>query len=122
MQCTLIKAVGFEELPGTEALKDCDVALFYTRRLRIDGEALQNVKDYCLSGKPIVAIRTASHGFQNWLEFDRSYWVGTTAGIMAMILLRAENPARSRRSSGTRRRFRTHPLALQPVSDLTRGG
>lgn len=80
VQCTLIKAVGFEELPGTEALKDCDVALFYTRRLRIDGEALQNVKDYCLSGKPIVAIRTASHGFQNWLEFDRIVLGGNYRG------------------------------------------
>ncbi len=69
--CTLIKARGFEDLPGTEALENCDVALFFTRRLRIDGEQLQNVKDYCLAGRPIVAVRTASHGFQNWLEFDK---------------------------------------------------
>ncbi len=69
--CTLIKARGFEELPGLEALEQCDVALFFTRRLTIAGEQLERVKKYCLAGRPIVAVRTASHGFQNWLEFDK---------------------------------------------------
>ncbi len=69
--CVLIKAIGFETLPGVDALDDCDVALFFTRRLRIEGESLDAVKKYCLSGKPIVALRTASHGFQNWLDFDK---------------------------------------------------
>ncbi|NQT81840.1 isochorismatase family protein [bacterium] len=68
---TLIKARGFEELPGLEALDDCHVALFFTRRLTIGGEQLERVKKYCLSGRPIVAVRTASHGFQKWLEFDK---------------------------------------------------
>lgn len=71
VDCTLLKAKGFEELPGLDALDDCDVALFFTRRLTIDGDQLQKVKDYALSGRPIVALRTASHGFQNWLEFDK---------------------------------------------------
>ncbi len=71
MECTLLKAVGFEELPGLEALEKCDVSLFFTRRLRTDGEDLERVKKYGQSGKPIVAVRTASHGFQNWLEFDK---------------------------------------------------
>lgn len=69
--CTLIQADGFEELPGTENLETCDAALFFTRRLRITGEALERIKQYCSSGKPIVAVRTASHGFQNWLEMDK---------------------------------------------------
>lgn len=29
------------------------------------------MKKYVESKKPIVGIRTASHGFQNWLEFDK---------------------------------------------------
>ncbi len=69
--CTLIKARGFEDLPGLAALDDCDVALFFTRRLTIEGEQLEQVKRYCGAGRPIVALRTASHGFQNWLEFDK---------------------------------------------------
>jgi type 1 glutamine amidotransferase len=39
--------------------------------MTIDGADLDRIKKYSLSGKPIVAIRTASHGFQNWLEMDR---------------------------------------------------
>ncbi|MFQ6133172.1 MAG: isochorismatase family protein [Armatimonadota bacterium] len=70
-ECTLLKARGFEELPGLEALDDCEVALFFTRRLTIEGEQLERVKRYCQAGRPIVAVRTASHGFQNWLEFDK---------------------------------------------------
>ena len=70
-RCILLKARGFEDLPGLEALDDCDVALFFTRRLTLDREQLARVKKYCLSGKPLVAVRTASHGFQNWLEFDK---------------------------------------------------
>ena len=70
-RCTLLKARGFEHLPGLEALDDCDAALFFTRRLTIAGEQLERVKKYCQSGRPIVAVRTASHGFQKWLEFDK---------------------------------------------------
>lgn len=70
-RCTLIKARGFEDLPGLEALDKCEAALFFTRRLTIGGEQLERVKKYCLSGRPIVAVRTASHGFQKWLEFDK---------------------------------------------------
>ncbi len=71
VRCTLLKAEGFEHLPGLKALDDCDVALFFTRRLTISGEELEAVKRYVLAGKPIVGVRTASHGFQNWLEFDK---------------------------------------------------
>lgn len=69
-RCTLIQARGFDQLPGLEALESSDVALFFTRRLTIGGQELERVKKYCDSGRPIVAVRTASHGFQKWLEFD----------------------------------------------------
>ena len=61
----------YSYIQGLEALDDCDVALFYTRRVTIDGEQLEAVKRYVNSGNPIVALRTTSHGFQNWLEFDK---------------------------------------------------
>ena len=52
-------------LQGLENLESCDVALLFTRRLTIKGEQLERVKKYCQSGKPIVAVRTASHGFHS---------------------------------------------------------
>lgn len=69
-ECRIVATEEWDDFPGLEALEDCDVALFFTRRLRIDGEQLQRIKDYVLGGNPIVGVRTASHGFQNWLEMD----------------------------------------------------
>lgn len=87
VQCTLLKAQGrlnrrgeYDELPGLEALDESDVALFFSRRITIKGEQLERIKKYCEAGRPIVAVRTASHGFQNWLEFDRVVLGGNYQG------------------------------------------
>jgi len=80
VRVTLLKAPKRDDLPGLEALENCDVALFFTRRLEINGEQLERVKKYCLSGRPIVALRTASHGFQKWLEFDKLILGGNYSG------------------------------------------
>src|SRR5262245_46657580 len=68
------------DLPGLENLDSCDVMVLFTRRLKIDGEQLDRVKKYCLAGKPIVAIRTASHAFQNWLDLDKEVLGGNYKG------------------------------------------
>lgn len=80
VECTLLKATGWAEIPGLEALEKCDAALFFTRRLRLEGESLERIKAYCRAGKPVVAVRTASHGFQNWLEFDKEVLGGNYQG------------------------------------------
>ncbi|HQL95121.1 MAG TPA: isochorismatase family protein [Candidatus Hydrogenedentes bacterium] len=79
-ECVLLRADGWENLPGLEALDTCDTALFYTRRLEISGDQLDRVKRYCAAGKPLVAVRTASHGFQKWLAFDREVLGGNYKG------------------------------------------
>ncbi len=71
VRCSRAFRKADDDLPGLENLETCDVALFFTRRLTIDGEQLERVRKYCQSGKPIVAVRTASHGFQKWLAFDK---------------------------------------------------
>jgi putative membrane-bound dehydrogenase-like protein len=70
------KAEKDKELAGIENLEKCDVAIFFTRRLQIEGAALESVKAFVKSGKPIIGIRTASHGFQNWLEMDKEVFGG----------------------------------------------
>src|SRR4051812_28307919 len=55
---TIISAKG-DELPGLEALDKCDVVVLFTRRLKLQGEQLEQFKKYAQSGKPIVGIRTA---------------------------------------------------------------
>ncbi|OWK43782.1 PVC-type heme-binding CxxCH protein [Fimbriiglobus ruber] len=64
------------DLPGLDQLETCDAAIFFTRRLTIDGEQLERVKKYAASGKPVIGIRTASHGFQKWLEMDALVYGG----------------------------------------------
>jgi putative membrane-bound dehydrogenase-like protein len=76
VECVRIFRKADDDIPGLDKLKDCDLAIFFTRRLTIDGEQLKAVKDYCESGKPILGIRTASHGFQKWLEMDKEVFGG----------------------------------------------
>jgi type 1 glutamine amidotransferase len=67
-------------LPGLEALDSCDVMLLFTERLELPPEQLDRIKKYCLAGRPIVGVRTASHAFQNWLELDRDILGGNYKG------------------------------------------
>jgi putative membrane-bound dehydrogenase-like protein len=71
VRCSRAFRKADDDLPGLENLDTCDVMLLFTRRLTISGEQLERIKRYCRSGKPIVAVRTASHAFQNWLALDK---------------------------------------------------
>lgn len=68
------------KLPGLENLEDCDCALFFTRRMEIDGEPLQRIRRYCRRGGAIVGVRSASHGLQNWPEMDQEVFGGDYQG------------------------------------------
>ena len=69
-----------EHLPGLENLENCDAMLLFTRRLKLSGDELERIKNYCLSGRPIVGVRTASHGIQTWLELDAEVLGGNYQG------------------------------------------
>lgn len=60
--------------------EDTDVLLVFTRRLTMEGAELERVKCYCAAGKPVVGIRTASHAFEQWLEFDSEILGGSYDG------------------------------------------
>jgi putative membrane-bound dehydrogenase-like protein len=80
VQCSRAFRKTDDDLPGLENLDTCDVMLLFTRRLTIQGEQLDRIKKYCTSGKPIVAVRTASHAFQNWLALDKEVLGGDYQG------------------------------------------
>jgi type 1 glutamine amidotransferase len=69
VRCTRVVRQG-NELPGLEKLDDCDVAFVFIKRMPLAGEQLERFKKYATSGRPIVAVRTASHAVQTWLDFD----------------------------------------------------
>ncbi|WZO96657.1 ThuA domain-containing protein [Isosphaeraceae bacterium EP7] len=94
VKCVLLKAEGDSRLSGLEALDDADVALFFTRRLKIEGPELDRIKAYVASGKPIVAVRTASHGFQNWLAFDKEVLGGNYQGHYANEISQRATPVK----------------------------
>ena len=78
VKITILQADGpindkdeYSNLNGTDALKDCDLLLTFARRTTISGKAIDDIKKYVNSGKPLVALRTSSHGFQAWPEFDK---------------------------------------------------
>lgn len=81
-QCSraFIEGKDEEHLPGLENLADCDVMLLFTRRLKLSGEQLERIKAYCLAGKPIVGVRTASHAIQTWLDLDKEVLGGNYHG------------------------------------------
>jgi type 1 glutamine amidotransferase len=58
-------------IPGLNALKDADLVVLYVRRMTLPEEELAQVKKYLEAGRPLVALRTSSHAFENWKEFDR---------------------------------------------------
>jgi hypothetical protein len=94
--CTLAFRKSDSDLPGLENLDTCDVMVLFTRRLTIDGEQLRRVKEYCLSGKPLVGIRTASHAFENWLALDKEVLGGNyqnhyPAGPVTKVELKARD-------------------------------
>ncbi len=80
MVCARAFATTKTELPGLENLDRCDVAILFTRRLELQGEPLEKLKQYCLSGRPLVGIRTASHAIQTWLDLDKEVLGGDYKG------------------------------------------
>lgn len=68
-------------LPGIDALEEADVVLLSIRRRAFPTEQLDVLRRFVAAGKPVVAIRTTSHGFElrgadapeghaMWPEFD----------------------------------------------------
>ena len=67
---TALQSDSKADIPGLDALADADVLVMYLRRRELPPEQLAKFRAYFDAGKPVVALRTSSHAFQNWLEFD----------------------------------------------------
>ncbi|MEZ5940813.1 MAG: SMP-30/gluconolactonase/LRE family protein [Planctomycetaceae bacterium] len=68
-------------IPGLSTVQDADLLLLSARRRVLPHDDMQLLRDYVASGKPIVALRSASHAFalregsppeglSDWPEFD----------------------------------------------------
>jgi type 1 glutamine amidotransferase len=71
VECVRIVKKVKDDLPGLEQLEQCDVAFVFIKRMGLKDGQLEQFKKYMTSGRPIVAVRTASHAVQTWLDFDK---------------------------------------------------
>lgn len=69
-----------DSLPGLEALDTADLIIVFTRRVDLPPAQLALLKKYIASGHPIIGLRTASHAFKNYMEFDHDILGGGYVG------------------------------------------
>jgi len=69
-RCTYLERRASNNIPGLEALETADLAILFVRRLTLPDDQLNRIKKYLDSGKPLIGLRTASHAFENWKEWD----------------------------------------------------
>jgi type 1 glutamine amidotransferase len=56
-------------IPGLEHLEKADLVIFFTRLLTLPPAQTQRIVSYIDSGKPIIGLRTANHGFRRALPY-----------------------------------------------------
>ncbi len=69
-----------QSIPDLEKLDQADLAVILIRRMVLPEEQLNHFKKYLAAGKPLVGMRTASHSFENWKEFDAQVLGGNYQG------------------------------------------
>lgn len=60
-----------DNIPGLEALADADLMIIATRFRNLPDEQMQHIVDYVEAGRPILALRTATHAFN--IPEDRKF-------------------------------------------------
>lgn len=63
---TVLKGTGKHEsfqFDGLSALKKADVLVVFCRRVALPHKQMEQIQKFIRSGKPVVGIRTANHGF-----------------------------------------------------------
>lgn len=66
---------GYEKsIPGLEALKTADLAVFFLRWRQLPQDQLDCIQQYLDSGKPVIGFRTTSHGFKYPDGDPRARW------------------------------------------------
>jgi Domain of Unknown Function (DUF1080)/Trehalose utilisation/Prolyl oligopeptidase family len=59
-------------IPGLEYLADADCVIWLSRFMHLPDDQMQHWHDYFDSGKPIIALRTANHGFLGGKPYARA--------------------------------------------------
>jgi type 1 glutamine amidotransferase len=60
-----------DNIPGLEALDSADLLILFTRFRNLPDAQMKHIVDYMESGRPVVAMRTATHAFD--LKTNKTY-------------------------------------------------
>jgi hypothetical protein len=58
-------------IPGLEYLADADCVIWLSRFMQLPDDQMQHFHDYFDSGKPLIALRTANHGFLGGKQYEK---------------------------------------------------
>ncbi len=62
-------------IPGLEALKTADLAIFALRFRNLPDDQMKHIDDYMKTGKPVIGMRTATHSFNGLKgEYAKYNW------------------------------------------------
>jgi rhodanese-related sulfurtransferase len=91
LRCVYLVRTGEKEqnIPGLDALERADLAVIFIRRMTLPEDQLARFKKFVESGKPVLGIRTASHAFENWKEWDHDVLGGNYHNHFGNALLPA---------------------------------
>jgi len=59
-----------QNIPGLEHLASADLVIFFHRLVTLPEDQLKDIVSYLDSGKPIIALRTANHGFRGRIPYE----------------------------------------------------
>lgn len=87
LKVTVLKGEGTHgayRFPNLEVLKEADLLVVFCRRLALPFDQMTNIKNYLRSGKPLVGMRTANHGFSVRDEVEPGFegWWGFVPDIL----------------------------------------
>ncbi|MFO0928990.1 MAG: hypothetical protein U0736_18545 [Gemmataceae bacterium] len=80
-----------DNIPGLEALKTADLAVFFLRFRNLPDDQMRHIVDYVEAGKPVIGLRTATHAFNLPGKSKYAHWHWPK---------RAGSAARRRRDAG----------------------
>ena len=115
MKCEVLSfSADGTAIPGIERLLEADTAVFHVRRKTLNPEHLAVLKRFFASGKGFVALRSTSHGWENWKEFDRE-----------VLGMKYGGPGGNNLGNAEKLHFKPHPVwdgaqALDTKKDLYR--
>lgn len=68
-------------IPGLDALRTADLMIVFTRFRNLPDDQMKFIDEYLESGKPVIGLRTATHGFNlTSKKYEKYHWKSKVTG------------------------------------------